>query len=385
VIDLEVAVVGGGPAGATCARHLAHADVEVAILEKNPPPRYKTCGGGLVPRARRLLAANLESAVESECRVVEMNLLDAGLSFRLERPQPLVSMTMRSTLDRLLVEKARNAGARLITPCRITALRRNTDTVILETDRGPVQARYLIAADGAASPIAKAAGWPVNSRIIPALESEIRVGERDLARFAGSARFDFGFLPHGYAWVFPKKAHLSIGCLSTRRGTRDLKAWLDRYLLRLGLGSPLARKDHGFIIPMAPRPGGLMRQRVLLIGDAAGLADPISAEGISHAAMSGRFAAEAIARHLDDRQAVQRNYERALDRDVLTELRLARLLAPIVYNYPRVRRTVMHRVGTVLCELMGDLFCGKRTYRSLLLRPRNYLKLAARFVFPAPP
>jgi geranylgeranyl reductase family protein len=385
VIDFDVAVVGGGPAGATCARHLALADVDVAILEKSPPPRYKTCGGGLVPRARRLLPADLESAVESECRVVEMNLLDAGLAFRLERPEPLVSMTMRSELDRLLIEKACNAGARLITPCRITAVRLNTDGVILETDQGLVQTRYLVAADGASSPIARNAGWPSNSRIIPALESEIRVVDRDLARFAGSARFDFGFLPRGYAWVFPKKAHLSIGCLSTRRGIRDLKAWLDRYLLRLGLVSPLAREDHGFIIPVAPRPGGLMRHRVLLVGDAAGLADPISAEGISHAAMSGRFAAEAIARHLDDCRAVQRSYERALDLEVLSELRLARLLAPVLYNFPRLRRLVMERAGTVLCELMGDLFCGTRTYRSLLLRPRNYLKLAARFVFPAPP
>jgi geranylgeranyl reductase family protein len=385
VIDLDVAVVGGGPAGATCARYLARAEVDVAILEKSPPPRYKTCGGGLVPRARRLLPADLESAVESECRVVEMNLMDAGLSFRIERPEPLVSMTMRSELDRLLIENACRGGARLIAPCRITAVRPNTVGVILDTDQGPVQARYLVAADGATSPIARNAGWPSNSRIAPALESEIRIGDQDLARFADSARFDFGFLPHGYAWVFPKKAHLSVGCLSTRRGIRDLKARLDRYLLRLGLASPLAREDHGFIIPVAPRPGGLMRQRVLLVGDAAGLADPISAEGISHAAMSGRFAAEAIARHLDDHHAVQSAYERALDREVLSELRLARLLAPVFYNFPRLRRLVMARAGTVLCELMGDLFCGTRTYRSLLLRPRNYLKLAARFLFPAVP
>lgn len=374
----DVAVVGAGPAGASCAQRLAETGLEVALLDQKVPPRYKTCGGGLVWRARRMLDFDLDGSIEQECRVVELHMFDAGVDFRIERRLPLVTMTMRAQLDHRIVEHACEAGVELLAPRRVRSVLQSASEVRLETDGGPLTARYCVAADGAGSRTARAAGWPENEHVIPALESEIRVAPGDYARFAECARFDFGLLPSGYAWVFPKRDHLSIGCLSRLRGWSALREDLETYLHHLGLSEHGAREDHGFVIPIAPRSAELARQRVILIGDAAGLADPVSGEGISWAILSGRLAAQAIASSPADPAAVRAEWVRLLERDLLPELRTARRLARLLYERHWIRRMTFRRIGQPLCEVIGRVFLGEATFRGLLRSPRNYLKLAAK-------
>jgi geranylgeranyl reductase family protein len=376
----DVAVVGAGPAGASCALRLAEAGRRVALLDQKVPPRYKTCGGGLVWRARELFGIELNGCVETECHTAEMHLLDAGLEFRVEHTKPLVTMTMRADLDHRLVEAARAAGVELLAPRRVRGLTQSSSDVQLETDGEPLVARYCVAADGAGSRTARAAGWPENENVIPALESEIRVAPIDHARFAGSARFDFGLLPSGYAWVFPKRDHLSVGCLSRLRGWGALREDLETYLKHLGLAEHGRREDHGFVIPVAPRSAELARGRVALIGDAAGLADPVTGEGISWAILSGHLAARALTAHPDDPAAMCNIYSELLDRDMLPELKIARRLAGLLYEYPRLRRLAFRRVGQSLCDVVGGVFLGEQSYRDLVRNPRNYFKLARRFV-----
>ena len=376
--EYDVAVVGAGPAGATCAQHLAAAGLRVALLDQKVPPRYKTCGGGLVWRARRMLDFELDGSIEHECRVVELHLIDADLDFSVERPEPMVTMTMRSELDHRMVERAREAGVELLAPLRVRDLEQNGARVRIKTDGNPISARYCVAADGAGSRTARAAGWPENDHVIPALESEIRVAPADYRRFADRARFDFGLLPSGYAWVFPKRDHLSIGCLSRLRGWSALREDLETYLSHLGLAEHGAREDHGFVIPIAPRSSELARGRVLLIGDAAGFADPLTCEGISWAILSGRLAADAIAGDHTDPAAVRAAWARLLARDLLPELKTARKLAHLLYERHWLRKLAFRRVGQSLCEVIGRVFLGETTFRGLLRSPRNYLKLVAR-------
>ncbi len=208
---VDVIVVGAGPAGSTCARQLARSGLAVTIVDKDPSPRYKTCGGGLIGRARRLIECDLAPVIERECRAAEMSL--AGVSFRVERDEPLVSMTMRAELDQRLLDAALSDGAELRAPCELRGLRSVRGGVALQTTLGELRARYAVAADGALSPTARAAGWPEHRRGVPAIESEIRIDPTSFERFSGSARFDFGVPATGYAWVFPKREHLSVGCL----------------------------------------------------------------------------------------------------------------------------------------------------------------------------
>ncbi|PYO99630.1 MAG: geranylgeranyl reductase [Gemmatimonadetes bacterium] len=369
----DVAVVGSGPAGATAARALAGRGLRVALLERETLPRYKTCGGGLVARAFELLPTEVHGVVERNCEGAELHLLDRDLHFRAARPRPhprpapLIAMTMRDRLDQTLATAAVAAGAELRAPCRVTGLHPEGAGIRLDTDREPVTASFVIAADGAQSDVARLAGWSDGRHLIPALEYEVEVDRDTFDRFAGAPRFDVGLVPYGYAWVFPKAAHLSVGVLTAHRGAINLHRHLEEYLRGIGL-FPRSTQRHGFVIPVRPRAGLLARGRVLLTGDAAGLADPVTAEGISPAAQSGRLAAEAIHRAwetgLDPRQ-VRAAYA-ALLQPMLADLRVGRWLARVLYDHPRARAWIFRQIGQRLVDAITEVFLGARTYRGSL-------------------
>ncbi len=373
----DVAVVGAGPAGSAAALELAKAGVRVALVDKATLPRPKTCGGGVVGRARRLLPVDIEPVVERECRRVEINLLDQRLRFQCERPTPIVSMTMRSELDHFLAKAAADAGAELLAPLEIRGYRADASCV-LATDRGDLTARLVVAADGATGFVARAAGWRPNAASIPALEYEVPVDAGTLGRFSDSARFDFGVIPHGYAWVFPKRAHLSIGVLSTRRGRVELRSYLERYLALLRIAPAGEPARHGYVIPVRPARRTFVRNRALLVGDAAGLVEPVAAEGISFAVLSGQLAARAIVQGGLNETRVGDLYHAALRERVLPELGAARLLARILYDVGPLRRWAFRTNGQLLAEGMTGVFMGERTCRGALSRPRSYLRLLTR-------
>jgi geranylgeranyl reductase family protein len=371
----DVAIVGSGPAGSTAALALARHGLTVALLERESLPRYKTCGGALVARGFPLLPPQIQAVFERPCRQAELHLLDVDLHYRAVRDAPIMAMTMRDRLDHVLASAAAAAGADLRAPCRATGVRVEHGHVRLDTGSGPITAAFLIAADGATGEVARLAGWRDGRHLIPALEYEVRVDDATLDRFARMPRFDVGIIPYGYAWVFPKTCHLSVGVLTTRRGPVNLHRQLEGYLRVVGI-APRSLERHGFVIPVRPRSGPLGRGRVLLVGDAAGLADPVTAEGISPAARSGELAAGAILDGKLDPPRVAAAYHAAL-RPMLAELRVARGLARVLYGHPWARRWMFRRVGQRLVEAITDVFMDARAYResvaglagALVLRP----------------
>jgi geranylgeranyl reductase family protein len=375
---VEVAVVGAGPAGATAALVLARAGIGVTLLDRAPLPRDKTCGGGVVARALDSLPPGLEVPVERRLGRVQSRFADAGISVTVERETPLVHMAMRAPLDLALAEAARAAGAALEAPCALERVGLTTDHVELETSRGPLRARFLIAADGATGSTARAAGWTEPLHSVPALEAEVAVPSRLLARFTDRARFDLGAPAGGYGWVFPKARHLSVGVGVFARGgaRRRLRHELSRYLDAVGLGAASVLDVRGAPIPVRPRREAA-RGRVLLAGDAAGLADPLTGEGISLAVLSGRLAAESLlATGLDPRGAA-RAYLASLRRNVLGDLRIARSLAWVLYRRPGLARRLVPRLGQLAGEALTEVVAGRRTYRSLVGSGRTWRRLLA--------
>ena len=287
-------------------------------------------------------------------------------------------MTMRSAFDHQLLGEALKAGAKLFenTLCRNVTVTR--DWAEVESTRGPYRGRFVLAADGVNSQVARSLNWPHQPFVIPALEWELAVAPAIHDQYANRAVFDFNATDAGYGWVFPKRHHLSVGILSTVRGTRKLRGALENYLRAIGIPFDQPLRKSGHQIPVRPR-ASLTRARILLLGDAAGIAEPVTGEGISLAIWSARLAARALIENDMRSPEAEKDYQHQVRSQIGRELRWGRLVATLTYGYPKLRDSLFRRQGQRLCEVMTDIFMGDASYRSLALRPINYLNLLRRF------
>lgn len=372
----DVIVVGAGPAGSSAAHVLAKQGVRVLLLEKARMPRYKPCGAGLVPRALKSLPFDVSDVVEHKCCTAELNLIDAGMKFTVERRSPIVSMTMREKFDYLLYRKAEEAGADVRDACSAEAFTQEADRVDVQTSsRGKASARFVVICDGALGRVAYLAGWKEETRtLIPLLEWEVFVPQAVFERFSGRARFDFGFFPSGYAWIFPKNGHLSIGLGGKKRLPGGLRPVLERYMKESGVDQVDRIEKHGYVIPLSARTDTMVRGRMILAGDSAGFVDPITAEGITFAIRSGQLAGRAIIDGDFKEEEVEQRYNTLLN-DLRGELRWGSPLQRLLYGPAFVRNLLFRLYGQRLTEAVADVLTGTRSYRTLMLSPSSYLSL----------
>ncbi len=361
----DVVVVGGGPAGSSCAFELARLGARVALVEKASMPRYKTCGGGIVARAIQLLPLDASEAVDRQCYAAELVLADAGLSFLVRRERPLVSMTMRENFDLLLFRAAAEAGAHAMDGCRVIDVAPRNGKIEVLTDKRALLCRFVIGADGANSLVARKGGWHERLRLVPLVEWEVPVDEPVLEAFSGSARFEFGPVPAGYAWIFPKKRHLSVGLGGYGPDKIDLKARLREFLRASGIKAADMVGEHGYFLPANSRKEGFVKDRVLLAGDAAGFVDPVTGEGVTYALLSGQGAARALISGDLKPAQVKEAYLSEIDVSVLRELRWAKLLAVLLYRSAKIRTLLFRQYGTQLTEAFADIIVGEKSYAEL--------------------
>ncbi len=330
VLDFDVAVVGAGPAGATAARGLATAGARVALIERAWLPRYKSCAGGIPMRTAALLPDGLEAVVEDSVRGLNVSYHGHGRFTRWSK-QPFAFMVMRDRFDNFLTERAAAAGAEVLAASPVGAVERCGGGFTLAVGKQRLRSRFVIGADGANSVVARGTGLGAGLAESVALEAEVCATRGDLERWRGTVNVDFGYRPWGYGWVFPKQERLSIGLVLPPGGGPELRPQLKTYLAHLGLaGAQIERVvGHKLLFRRGREPiagGG-----VLLAGDAAGLADEFTEEGIYYAVRSGGLAAKAVQRALHDGHEALGAYERAVDRLIMPELRAARRIATMFY------------------------------------------------------
>lgn len=360
----DLAIIGSGPAGASAAFEAAKQGLKTIIIEKEMLPRYKTCGGGFVFRGRKNMPFDISSTVEREFYDVDIRFDAKKLALNAKRKNPIISMVMRDKFDYLIVKKAEELNVKILQGEKLEALDFQKETTILTTSNQKIEAKFIIAADGALSPTAKFAGWQESRMMCPALEYEIKVPDEDFKRLSQSARFDIDVVPFGYGWSFPKKNHLSVGVgnFTKKQKGINLKKYYKDYLEMLGITTILEEQAHGFIIPISPRQDGFVKQNVFLIGDAAGFADPLTAEGISNAIYSGRLAAKSIAESNLNLATAERLYNEKLHKKLIPEIRLGVRLANLFYENRTLRNILLKKHGQRAAEYMTDIFMGDRTY-----------------------
>jgi geranylgeranyl reductase family protein len=382
----DVAIIGSGPAGSVAAQKLSSNSLSVILFEKANLPRYKTCGGGIVNRVTQHLPSDISSVFEKEFHQIEINDHQANFFYTVKRNYPLVYMTMRKDFDFALLEKAKSSGTQVMEKCEVYDLITNNESVLLKTAKGEFKATFVIGADGAQGITLKKSGLRIRKKNLPALECEMYVSDKDLERFS-KLRFDFGFIPGGYAWVFPKKDHLSVGLGSFNfKGKNiNLNSYFINYIKHLNFNKLINVERHGFYIPVSLGRNILTANRILLTGDAAALADPVTAEGITSAVLSGQLAAEAIVEGNLEKEIISSMYKQKIEKKFYTELKAGLFLSKAFYNYDGLRTSLMKRYGVKFCEIITDIISGERKYSSLIKNPFNYLKLVKYYFNPTVP
>ncbi|MCU1601666.1 MAG: geranylgeranyl reductase, partial [Frankiales bacterium] len=287
----DVAVVGTGPAGAAAARAAAGSGARVLLLEKAQVPRYKRCGGGLIGPSQRVLADSGVDVASLSRDVCGRFTFSHGSrkAFTREAP-PFLPMVLRSSLDAALVAVAQEAGAELRTGVTVGAYDEVEGVVTLGTSKGPVRARAVVAADGSASRASSYVGVDCDLVDI-GLEAEIpRPAGSD---WDGHVLLDWGPVPGSYGWVFPKGDTLTVGVIGARDAGPAMRDYYRSFVASLGLDLSTALMDGGHQTRVRTAASPLRRGQVLVAGDAAGLLEPWTREGISFALRSGRLAGQA--------------------------------------------------------------------------------------------
>jgi geranylgeranyl reductase family protein len=364
----DVVIVGSGPAGSAAALKLAKQGAHVAVLEKEELPRYKVCGGGVTRRARKLMGVDIREAIEYESKEVVLSFLNSDLRFTASSKEPVISMVMRARLDALLMQYAVDEGAELHASTVFKSVESKSEHLEIRTDKSVFYTRFLIGADGAKSPVAKSMGWKETRHLIPAIESEVFLEPDVLQQFSSATRFDFDVIPDGYSWVFPKGSHLSIGLCTVKRGSSNLKQAYADYKRRLKIDTLIREDRHGYVIPFTPRTDGFTRDRVLLVGDSAGFADPVTAEGISYAVYSGQLAAQALVDARFDEQKALMLYEEQIAQNLLPEIKAARWLTKLLYSPEFFRNRLFSKRGNQFSDSVMKIFKGEDSYQQVMYR-----------------
>ncbi|KUL76582.1 MULTISPECIES: geranylgeranyl reductase family protein [unclassified Streptomyces] len=347
----DVVVVGAGPAGASAAYAAAVAGRRVLLLEKAELPRYKTCGGGIIGPSRDSLPPGFELPLRD--RVHAVTFSHNGRFARTRRSRrTLFGLVNRPEFDQQLVEHAQKAGAELRTGVTVQRVEQHGSavpdrrTVALVLQGGEtVLARAVVGADGSASRIGAHVGVKVD-QVDLGLEAEIPVPDTVAEDWKGRVLIDWGPMPGSYGWVFPKGDTLTVGVISARGEGAATKRYLEEFIGRLGLAGFEPSISSGHLTRCRAEDSPLSRGRVLVCGDAAGLLEPWTREGISFALRSGRLAGEWAVRVAEAHDAVDArrqalNYAFAVKAGLGVEMSVGKRMLTVFERRPGILHAVL--------------------------------------------
>lgn len=341
----DALVVGGGPAGSSSAYHLSRLGLKVLLLEKKPLPRFKLCAGCLSARTLSLLPKGYEKLLLN--RIRGGRLAFHGEEHRLEASEEVAYIVDRRDFDHFLVLKALESGAELLRG-EFLGLQEEGARYRVYTTGGSFLVDYLVGADGAHSKVARILGYK-KKKLFKSLELFTEGDLRD------EVFIELGLLRRGYLWLFPHADGVSLGLASTHK--EDLFKILFEYSKAKGI-----RFKHplGWHIPYAEGEKDIHigRGRVLLVGDAANMTDPLLGEGIYYALWAGSLLAGSVKIEPSNPTA---SYRKLL-RPISEELHYAGKIAKLAYSF----QGIAYNMGkSFALKSFYELLLGRRSYKEL--------------------
>lgn len=324
----DLIVMGSGPAGGAAAYTARKLGLSVALIDKKTFPRNKLCGGLFSGRSLSYFTEIFGEAPAPELlsKTSDIEFYLRGQSLGCIRDVPPMYLTMRWDMDDHIHRRAIGAGAKDVCGVSVADIDLDTQVITLRDGR-KLQYKALIGADGVNSQVARTLFGKAfdHDTIGFALEVEAPKSASD-----APLRIDFSAVSWGYGWSFPKENSTTIGVGGVHSANPDMKSQMADYMRILGReGEVTSFKGH--FIPFGDfkkKPG---RGAVLLCGDAAGLVDPISGEGIAFAMKSGQLAAQSVAGAIAKGApaSAYAPYKRSL-RQIHRSIVISRILRPIV-------------------------------------------------------
>ncbi len=376
VSDYDVIVVGGGPGGASASRFCASRGLRTLLLEKERLPRYKPCGGCLSLKTIRLLEFDINPVIENTINEAKFTYR-LKKSFSIKSEAPFGFLVMRDRFDKFLIEKALAEGVTLLEGEKVIGVSEIGERVEVELARGnKFYSKYLIGADGAESTVSKSISlWPKNRNGM-AIEGEIpftislNFPKEDIQ----SIHLDFGRIPNGYGWVFPKKEFLSVGIGGMMRENNKInpRKYFDSFVKELGYINELKiGKIMGHPLPsFYDEKQRVSSGRILLVGDAAHLMDPLMGEGIYYAIQSGRLAAEAILQSIERGIAPCDLYQEMVETHISKDLKWALRFSDFVFRFTKLAYETMRyypELGNFYLSVLG----GSESYHGFVLKVKE--------------
>jgi geranylgeranyl reductase family protein len=328
--EWDVAVIGAGPAGLAAASAAAAAGARTIVLERAEHPRYKTCGGGLIGASRAAAGGLIAVPARDEILLATVTLR-GGQEFTRSHGEPLLAMVVREEFDAALLKRAEENGAQVRQRVQVRGIdQADGQATARLADGTEVAAKVIIGADGSSGVTARHVGAEFD-QVDLGLEVEIAVPDMVAGQWTSRLLLDWGKIPASYGWVFPKGDRLTVGVIAARGHGEATKAYLREFVDRLGLSGYETVQDSGHLTRCRSDSSPLRKGRVIVAGDAAGLLDPWTREGISFALRSGTLAGEYAARATasDGPAGVQSSldgYVAAINATLVPDMRAGRAL-----------------------------------------------------------
>jgi len=384
----DVIIVGAGPAGSLMGYELARLGLKALLIEKDAFPRYKACGGGLTRRTLDALPFDVSHVIEDYSYTAKMLYRNKALYVKTHE-KPIVGMVMRDVFDQYLVQKAEETGVVVQDSTRFISVSGTSGNLLVKTSKGHFKTHLIAGTDGVNSRVSKSLGLRIRHDVMAAVEKEVKPERRHiLERYRGSIVIDFGVIPGGYGWVFPKKDHLSTGVGASYTGFKGWRTHLESYLNLKGINSSsTAHPDYplrGRLIPINPRWDNIFSNACgLVAGDAAGCCDPLTGEGLYSAVRQSSIASKVIWDNLASGAGVAR-YSDLIRKEFMGDLRWAKRMAHVLYRYPAFSRRLLMKHGRAMGESQVAVIQSQLTYRDVfrklavsMLNPVRLLSLIA--------